>query len=98
LAGPEFGILSRTVSRPDSEPSSRDDVIKSLTTLSESERDQIVFRFKERVSLFIHKDNDHTLRIDLTKTKTTKAINKLENSNPRYELELDLGIKKNSDK
>jgi hypothetical protein len=70
---------------------------KLLTELSETERDQIIFRFKERVSLFIKEDTDHVLRIDLTKVKTTKNINKTENSNPRYELELDLNVKKSSD-
>jgi hypothetical protein len=72
--------------------------IKMLIDLPETERDNITFRFKERVSLFVHKDDNHILRIDLTKTKTTRNINKLENTNPRYELEIDLISNKNNDK
>jgi len=72
--------------------------MKMLIDLPETERDNISFRFKERVSLFVHKDDNHTLRIDLTKTKTTKNINKLENTNPRYELEIELMTEKKNDK
>ena len=72
--------------------------MKMLIDLPETERDNISFRFKERVSLFVHKDDSHTLRIDLTKTKTTKNINKLENTNPRYELEVELMAEKKNDK
>jgi hypothetical protein len=72
--------------------------MKMLIDLPETERDNISFRFKERVSLFVQKDDNHTLRIDLTKTKTTKNINKLENTNPRYELEIELMAEKKNDK
>ena len=73
--------------------------LKQLVDLSETERDRITFRFKERVSLFLENGPEYILRIDLTKTKMTKQINKTEYASPRYELELELTVKnKPSDK
>lgn len=67
--------------------------LEQLAALPETEREKITFRFKERVSLFIHDDDERFLRIDLTRTKTTKQINKTEYANARHELEIELGLK-----
>lgn len=53
----------------------------------------ISFRMKNRVSLFV--DDKYTekefTKIDLTMTKTTKNINKIETTVPAYELEIECG-------
>jgi SAM-dependent methyltransferase len=53
--------------------------------------DKIFFRLKERTSLFIEETDDHFIRIDLTDTKTTKDIHKLNTTVSNYELEIEYG-------
>jgi SAM-dependent methyltransferase len=72
----------------------KDKELEQLVSLSELERGRVIFRFKERVSLIVNKNDDHMIRVDLTKTKMTKNINRTENTLPRYELEIELDIQK----
>jgi len=69
-------------------------VIKKLLSLDESEKYQILYRYKQRVSMVIHDDPTYTLRIDLTDVKTTKNITNINNSASVYELEVDISFKK----
>jgi SAM-dependent methyltransferase len=52
----------------------------------------IIYRFKERSSYFIVK-GDNVFRIDLTKVRTSNLINNIENSQYRYEIEIESEIK-----
>ena len=64
-------------------------ILNDLINLSEQERNKIRFRFKERLSYIIKHDN-FDIRIDLTSVKQHMYINKLEDSNYIYELEIEL--------
>ncbi|AYV78765.1 MAG: mRNA capping enzyme [Edafosvirus sp.] len=70
--------------------------IEMLQALTEVDRKFINFRYKQRVSLITKgsEKEDAMIRIDLTNTKTSSLINKLDFIVPRYELEVELGIKK----
>lgn len=66
------------------------DEIKELNV----QRDDILnitFRLKNRASLYVMKEKDKFVKIDLTTTKTTKNINRVEFTIPRYELEVECG-------
>lgn len=54
---------------------------------------KIFFRLKERTSLIIEEDDDHFIRIDLTDTKTTRDLRKINDVVSNYELEIEYGIK-----
>jgi len=64
--------------------------IKELSKLHESERQNIIFRYKHRATLVIKKDNESQIVIDITSVKQNSDINRLEKTNSRYELELEL--------
>ncbi len=53
---------------------------------------KIYFRLKERTSLYIEEDDNHFIRIDLSDTKTTNNIKKLNTTYSNYELEIEYGI------
>lgn len=63
--------------------------MQKLKNLSYEDMKNITFRFKERVSVYIIETKDKTIKIDLTKTTTTRNINKLDNIVPHYELEIE---------
>lgn len=54
---------------------------------------KIVYRLKERTSLYIDDDDDHFIRIDLTDTKTTRDIKTINDTVSNYELEIEYGVK-----
>lgn len=60
-----------------------------LSQVDRSQRDNVIFRYKNRLSLIVADDEDKTIRIDLTSTKMSKNINKIERMNPDYELEIE---------
>lgn len=64
--------------------------IDKLQKIDETIRQNIFFRYKERVSLTVYEDADVAIKIDLTKTKQHLNINKIDDVIPRYELELEL--------
>lgn len=73
--------------------------IDELKKLDENQRNNVSFRYKQRVSLIIKDDKDSNLSIDLTNTKMTNILNRLDKTVPIYELEIDLTSKsKNLDK
>ena len=73
--------------------------LEELMKLDESQRNNISFRYKQRVSLKVKDDKDALISIDLTNTKMTNIIRRLDKVVPIYELEIDLSSKsKNPDK
>jgi len=58
---------------------------------------RIVFRLKERTSLYIEESEDHFIRVDLTDTKTTNNLKHLDQTYSNYELEIEYGLKNSSD-
>lgn len=73
--------------------SEEDDLTKSeitmLSSLDETTMDNIIFRFKERTSLYVFQNDKSYVKIDLTKTRTESRYNKINSSVPRYELEIE---------
>uniref|UniRef100_A0A6C0M3D0 mRNA cap 0 methyltransferase domain-containing protein n=1 Tax=viral metagenome TaxID=1070528 RepID=A0A6C0M3D0_9ZZZZ len=67
-----------------------DSDMKKLLQLQRGEKEYITYRFKERLSLFIHDDDIATIRTDITKVKQTSNIRFLANAQPRYEVEVEL--------
>ena len=63
--------------------------LEKLKNLTYKEINNITFRLKERVSLFIEETKDKTIKLDLTKTNTTRNINRIEFVVPNYELEIE---------
>lgn len=86
----EYNVRFRMSS--ESEVTSKE--IEELKKIDETVRHKITFRYKQRVSLFINEGNGEVLRIDLTNTKQTNSVNKIESSVPRFELEVDYMVEK----
>jgi SAM-dependent methyltransferase len=68
------------------------DELQVLLNLEENERHNIIFRYKQRISIVLSSDNDHELKIDLTQIKQSKNLNDIMKSYDRYELEMDLSV------
>ena len=62
------------------------DMLKNLTELN---RNDIIFRYKQRISLIIEDDNNKIIRIDLTDVKMSDNINKIQKNPSLYELEIE---------
>lgn len=69
------------------------DELNLLKKLDERDMNSINFRLKQRGSLGLEDNKDVKLSIDLTKTRMSNKINKIENAIPNYELEIDLSVK-----
>lgn len=63
----------------------------SLQKISHTEESKITFRMKDRVSYYIDGDDktDQFIKIDMTVTKMSKYINKINDAIPNYELEIE---------
>jgi hypothetical protein len=70
------------------------EVMNQLINISETEKNNISFRFKERLSYNLYENNDYAIRIDITNVRQNMSIHKLEESKVVYEIELEI-IKKN---
>ncbi len=68
--------------------------IETLSNLPDTEHKNIMFRYKQRVSLQMESNKDVNIAIDLTNIKTSRNINNLEQVPSSYELEIDLSAKK----
>jgi SAM-dependent methyltransferase len=66
--------------------------LNKLLNIDENERHNIIFRFKQRVSVLLSSDENYELKIDLTQTKQSNNINDIMKAMDRYELELDLSV------
>lgn len=64
--------------------------METLQKIENQEQEFISFRYKQRASLFIEESKEHTIRIDLTETRTSKTLQIIEKIVPRYELEVEL--------
>ena len=69
-------------------------ILKNLLTLTNNDKHNIIFRYKQRVSLIVYDNTDYTLRIDLTDVKTSKNLGYIINNVSQYELEVDISFKK----
>jgi hypothetical protein len=69
-------------------------IIKKLLSLDESERHQISFRYKQRISLKLIDNSDYTISIDLTDVKSTNNLSNIIDTISKYELEIDISFKK----
>ena len=70
--------------------------IDTLLKIDETSLNKIKFRYKQRITLYVH-GNDKTddfIKIDLTYTKNADSYNKLNHSVPNYELEIEYGTNK----
>lgn len=72
--------------------------LEKLLEIDESERFNISYRLKQRVSLFLLDNQDAKLRIDLTNVKSNFDIKFLNNSGEIYELEIDFMKKSKNSK
>lgn len=70
--------------------------IDKLKKIDETYADDIIFRYKQRVSLIVEDSKKGVIRIDLTSIKQTKNINKIETVFPKYELEIEYVGEKDS--
>ena len=67
--------------------------INMILNLDETNMNKIVYRYKQRTSLIVHKNADEICQIDLTLTKTNNDFKYLNNSIENYELEIEYGTK-----
>jgi len=74
--------------------------LKELININRDNILNISFRLKQRITLYVVGDenSESFVKIDLTITNTTKNINKIETSIPRYELEIECGMNKTKNK
>ena len=70
--------------------------LESLKNLSHEVGSKITFRMKDRVTFYIIGDEtaNEFVKIDLTTTKMTKFVNRINNVVPNYELEIEYGFNK----
>lgn len=54
----------------------------------------IIYRLKDRTTLYLDQDEDHFIKVDLTNTKTTSNVRKINTIHSNYELEIEYGVKK----
>lgn len=74
--------------------------LEELSKLTYVNGSKIVFRKKDRISFYIlgNKDSDEYIKIDITTTKMSKRIDKINDMIPNYELEIEYGINKKINK
>lgn len=78
-------------------PLDKDD-LKLINDISYDEQKNITFRLKQRYSLFVYESDTEFVRIDITMTKTSKNHKKLNDTFPEFELEVEYGQNKKTDR
>jgi SAM-dependent methyltransferase len=86
---PDLGIRLRN-SKEEPIPETE---MKKLLQLHNSEKAYITYRFKERLSLYIHDDDNGTIKTDVTKVRQSQNMKLLPNAIPRYEIEVEFAAK-----
>lgn len=74
--------------------------VNELINIDEKAMGNIIFRYKQRTSVYIHGDenSDDFIRIDLTYVRMNDTFEKLNRSVPNYELEIEYGTKTSPNK
>jgi hypothetical protein len=67
---------------------------KLISDLTFEELNSIIFRLKQRFSLFVYETENEFVRIDITMTKTTRDYKNLNDIYPEFELEIEYGRNK----
>ena len=73
------------------------DNLSELLNLTDSERSNIGYRYKQRASLIIESNSEYEIRIDLTDVKSTHNLKFIIDSISTYELEAEVTFKKSID-
>jgi SAM-dependent methyltransferase len=63
--------------------------LKMLNAIDHTEREKIIFRYKQRISLLFDDNDKYTMRLDLTYVKASNYVNALRYVDPGYEVELE---------
>ena len=80
--------------RLSTEDSLTKDDYKKASSLDHTHINNIVYRLKQRYSLYLLDTESEFVRIDLTNTKTNRSYAKLNQTVTNYELEIEYGLKK----
>ena len=64
-------------------------ILDSLTNIQYTESDKIIYRYKQRISLYIIKSEEGTLKLDLTIIKCSTNPDSLHDSDKQFEVELE---------
>jgi hypothetical protein len=67
---------------------------KLIENITYEDQEAVVFRLKQRFSLFVHETENEFVKIDITMTKTTRNYKQLNHIYPEFELEVEYGRKK----
>jgi hypothetical protein len=59
---------------------------------------KIIFRYKQRISYVFFENEHHKMKIDVTLVKQNNNVDLVENSYPRYEIEIEIYKKSNNNK
>ena len=80
--------------RKSSELKLNNEEIETLSKLPHSDANKIIFRLKDRLSIYLYEDEKFKIRCDLTSIKQNVNFNRLNATHPKYELELEIECKK----
>jgi len=74
------------------------DDYKLIENLTYEDQNSIIFRLKQRFSLFVHDSDVDFVRIDITMTKTTRNYKQLNDIYPEFELEVEKSWRTNTNR
>lgn len=63
--------------------------LQKMSEIDHTDGDKIVFRYKQRTSLYVYSDKSAIIKVDLTNINMSNNINKLQYTPSLYELEID---------
>ncbi len=68
------------------------DTLQEMSEIENTEDNKIIFRYKQRTSLYIHSDKNAIVKVDLTNIRMSNDINRLQYTPSTYELEIDTNV------